>query len=59
MSSVQDVLSRGRHYDFTGKIHSGGGFMGVKMNHFITSRFFRQTLLAFPRLTRFSPFLKP
>ena len=31
MSFVQDVLSRGRHYNFTGKIHSGGGFMGVKM----------------------------
>jgi predicted ferric reductase len=47
MSFVQDVLSCGRHYNFTGKIYSGGGFMGVKMNNFITSRFFRQILLAF------------
>ena len=47
MSFVQDVLSRGRHYNFTGKIYSGGGFMGVKMNNFITSRFFRQALMAF------------
>ncbi len=31
MSPVQDVLSGGCHYYFTGEIHSGCGFMGVKM----------------------------
>jgi len=47
MSFVQDVLSRGRHYNFTGKIDSGGGFMGVKMGTYIKSNFFKQFVLAF------------
>ncbi len=47
MSFVQDVLSSGRHYDFTGKVYSGCGFMGKKMHYYFTNRFFRQTLLAF------------
>jgi hypothetical protein len=29
---MPDVLSGGRHYHLTGKIHSGGGVMGVRMN---------------------------
>jgi predicted ferric reductase len=47
LSFVPDVLSCGRHYDFTGKIDSSGGIMGIKMNTYITNIFFRQTLVVF------------
>ncbi len=50
MSLVQDVLSCGCNHYFTGEVYSGCGFMGVKMGTYITSSFFRQSLLAFAGL---------
>lgn len=44
---MQDVLSCGCHHHFTGKIHSGCGFVGVTMNTYIKSSFLRQSVLAF------------
>ena len=44
---MPDVLPGGRHHRLTGKIYSGGGFMGVKMGAMIKSYFFRQSMLVF------------
>lgn len=44
---MPDVLSGGRHYYFTGKVHSGGGFVGVNMSDYFKSNFFIQSILIF------------
>jgi len=47
MPPVQDVLPCGCNYHFTGKIHSGYCFLGVKMRAYIKSKTFWLSLLLF------------